>query len=427
MSKVKVLSTTDSAFEENFKNVLLRREKVSAEVELIVRAILQAVKERGDQALFSYTEKYDQVKLGPSSVIVSPEEITTAYNKLGSGEGGALHLAAERIEQFHQKQVGQLPLREVVGEITVDVIRPLQRVGLYVPGGKAAYPSSVLMGAIPARVAGVEEIIMVSPTVSSHVLAAAKIAGVNRLYRIGGAQAIAALAYGTQTIPRVDKIVGPGNIYVETAKRLVFGEVGLDMIAGPSEVLIISDESGVPSFAAADLLAQAEHDENAYPMLITTSEDFLKEVERELFTQLKHLARREIAMRSIEKRGIMILASDINETVELANRIAPEHLELMVDDPHSLLKKITSTGAVFLGNFSPVAVGDYLAGPSHILPTGGTARFFSPLGVEDFIKRMSVISFSKDELLKLGNEVRQLALLEGLDAHAKAVEERMKH
>ena len=424
--KVKVLRTTASSFEEDFKNVLLRREQVNADVENSVKDILRAVKEQGDEALFSYAEKYDQIRLDSTSIVVSTEEIETAYRNLDTNEISALRLAALRIEQFHKKQMNQMPMREKEEEIVTEVTRPLRRVGLYIPGGKAAYPSSVLMSAIPANVAGVKEIVMVSPTVSSSVLAAAKIAGVSRIYRIGGAHAIAALAYGTESIARVDKIVGPGNVYVETAKRLIYGEVGLDMIAGPSEILIIADESGVPSFAASDLLAQAEHDEDACPMLITSSEDFLKAVRKEIISQLMKLNRREIAERSLEKRGIMILADDINKATELANRIAPEHLELMVNEPHEVLKNITCAGAVFLGNYSPVAVGDYIAGPSHILPTGGTARFFSPLGVEDFIKRMSVISFSKEALLKVCNEVRRLALLEGLDAHARAVEKRIK-
>jgi len=424
--KVKVLRTTASSFEEDFKNVLLRREQVNADVENSVKDILHAVKEQGDEALFSYAEKYDQIRLDSTSIVVSTEEIETAYRNLDANEISALRLAALRIEQFHKKQMNQMPMREKEEEIVTEVIRPLRRVGLYIPGGKAAYPSSVLMSAIPANVAGVKEIVMVSPTVSSSVLAAAKIAGVSRIYRIGGAHAIAALAYGTESITRVDKIVGPGNVYVETAKRLIYGEVGLDMIAGPSEILIIADESGVPSFAASDLLAQAEHDEDACPMLITPSEDFLKAVRKEIISQLMKLNRREIAERSLEKRGIMILADDINKATELANRIAPEHLVLMVNEPHEVLKNITCAGAVFLGNYSPVAVGDYIAGPSHILPTGGTARFFSPLGVENFIKRMSVISFSKEALLKVCNEVRRLALLEGLDAHARAVEKRIK-
>ena len=426
MEKLKVLSTTDSDFEEEFINILFRREEVSAEIEKVVKDIMRDVKENGDEALFRYAEKFDQTKLDSASILVNSEEIEKGYDKLSKEEIDALRLAAVRIEKFHQKKINQTTIKEEKGEYLTEIVSPLNTVGLYVPGGKAAYPSSVLMSAIPARVAGVNEIVIVSPTVSSHVLAAAKIAGVNRIYRIGGAQAIAALAYGTESIKRVDKIVGPGNVYVETAKRLVYGKVGLDMVAGPSEILVIADDSGVPSFAAADLLAQAEHDEDARPILIALSEKFLQEAYKETISQLADLTRKDIAERSIKKQGAMILARDINEAAEMANRIAPEHLVLMVDKPDKVLKKIKCAGAVFLGNYTPVTVGDYMAGPSHILPTAGTARFFSPLGVEDFVRRMSVISFSKESLKNIENEVKRLALIEGLDAHAKAVEKRTK-
>ena len=426
MEKLKVLSTTDSDFEEEFINILFRREEVSAEIEKVVKDILRDVKENGDEALFRYAEKFDQTKLDSASIVVSSEEIEKGYDKLSKEEIDALRLAAVRIEKFHQKKINQTTIKEEKGEYLTEIVSPLNTVGLYVPGGKAAYPSSVLMSAIPARVAGVKEIVVVSPTVSSHVLAAAKIAGVNHIYRIGGAQAIAALAYGTESIKRVDKIVGPGNVYVETAKRLVYGKVGLDMVAGPSEILVIADDSGVPSFAAADLLAQAEHDEDARPILIALSEKFLQEAYKETISQLADLTRKDIAERSMKKQGAMILARDINEAADLANRIAPEHLVLMVDKPDKVLKKIKCAGAVFLGNYTPVTVGDYMAGPSHILPTAGTARFFSPLGVEDFVRRMSVISFSKESLKNIENEVKRLALIEGLDAHAKAVEKRTK-
>jgi histidinol dehydrogenase len=426
MDTIKVLRTTDSDFEEEFINILFRREEVSAEIEKVVKDILRDVKEKGDEALFKYAEKFDQTKLDSASIVVSSEEIERGYDKLSKEEIDALRLAAVRIEKFHQRKINQITIKGEKGEYLTEIVSPLNTVGLYVPGGKAAYPSSVLMSAIPARVAGVKEIVIVSPTVSSHVLAAAKIAGVNHIYRIGGAQAIAALAFGTESIKRVDKIVGPGNVYVETAKRLVYGEVGLDMVAGPSEILVIADDSGVPSFAAADLLAQAEHDEDARPMLIALSKKFLQEAYKETISQLADLTRKDIAKRSIEKQGVMILARDINEAVELANRIAPEHLVLMIDKPDKALKKITCAGAVFLGNYTPVTVGDYMAGPSHILPTAGTARFFSPLGVEDFVRRMSVISFSQESLKNIEKEVKRLALIEGLDAHAKAVEKRTK-
>ena len=427
IKKLKILRSSDPAFKKRLKDILSGKDQITSETESIVKAILQAVKEEGDQALFNYTEKYDRIRLDAQSVMVSPEEIENAYKTLDSKEIDTLNTAANRIKKYHQEQMDYVPMRMGKRKNVSQVLRPLKRVGLYVPGGKAAYPSSVLMGAIPAAVAGVNEIIMVSPTVSPQVLAAARIAGVNSIYRIGGAQAVAALAYGTESIPKVDKIVGPGNVYVETAKRMLYGEVGLDMVAGPSEVLIVADDNGVASFAAADLLAQAEHDEDAVPILIATSEDFIREVEKELSVQLKALKRSEIAAKSIERKGIMILAADIREAAEITNIIAPEHLVLMVKEPDELLDMIRCAGAVFLGNYSPVAVGDYLAGPSHILPTGGTARFFSPLGVEDFIKRMSVISFSKEELIELGDTVQSLALIEGLDAHARAVERRLEH
>ena len=427
IKKLKILRSSAPSFEERLKDILFGKDQITSKSESTVKAILQAVKEEGDKALFNFTEKYDRIRLDAHSVKVSPEEIENAYTTLDSKEIDALNAAADRIKAYHQEQMDCVPISMGKRKNVSQVLRPLKRVGLYVPGGKAAYPSSVLMGAIPAAVAGVNEIIMVSPTVSPQVLVAARIAGVNSIYRIGGAQAVAALAYGTESIPKVDKIVGPGNVYVETAKRMLYGEVGLDMVAGPSEVLIVADDNGVASFAAADLLAQAEHDEDAVPILIATSEDFIREVEKELSVQIKALKRSEIAAKSIEKKGIMILAADIREAAEITNIIAPEHLVLMVKEPDELLDMIRCAGAIFLGNYSPVAVGDYLAGPSHILPTGGTARFFSPLGVEDFIKRMSVISFSKEELIELGDTVQSLALIEGLDAHARAVERRLEH
>lgn len=418
---------SDPRFEEGFQALLARKGEMSAGVEALVKTIVQQVQARGDTALFEYAEQYDHNMLNPSSVMVPPGEIDGAYTTLDAQEINALRLAAERIEAFHERRLKHLT-RDERSDTTVDeVIRPLERVGIYVPGGKALYPSSVLMAAIPARVAGVREIVMVSPRLSSAVLAAAKIAGVTVIYRLGGAHAIAALAYGTETIPRVDKIVGPGNLYVETAKRLVFGAVGIDMTAGPSEVVIVADQTAHPSFAAADLIAQAEHDEHALCLLIATGEPFLCAVERELRVQLACAKRQAIAGKAIENNCAMILAGTLDQAIQLANRMAPEHLELMVENPEKRLAQVNHAGAVFLGNYSPVAVGDYLAGPSHVLPTGGTARFFSPLGVEDFVKRMSIIAFTREELSGLGKAVIRLAQLEGLDAHAKAVEARMNH
>jgi histidinol dehydrogenase len=309
------------------------------------------------------------------------------------------------------------------------MVTPLDRVGIYVPGGKAAYPSSVLMNAVPAKVAGVGEIIMVVPmpdgVVNPYVLAAAHIAGVDRIFKIGGAQAVAALAYGTASIPKVDKITGPGNIYVATAKRLVFGTVDIDMIAGPSEILVINDGSGEPAHIAADLLSQAEHDELAASILITTDEAFGRRVVEELEGQLAQLSRAAIARQSIDNYGAVIVARDLTEAAKFSNRIAPEHLELAVTEPFELLPQIRHAGAVFLGHNTPEAAGDYLAGPNHTLPTGGTARFFSPLGTEDFVKKSSLISFSKEGLERLGKSIVRIAELEGLEAHAKSVSIRL--
>jgi len=428
MIPCKKLRTTDADFEMRFRQAVVEKDASAAELESAVRAILREVKERGDEALFAYTKQFDRISLDKQSVGLSREDMETAYASIPPEDREALSLAAERIEKYHRRQYQQCSWRDSPDDESVsEVLRPLRRVGLYVPGGKASYPSSVLMTAIPARVAGVEEIVMVSPGCSPQVLAAARIGGVSRIYRVGGAQAIAALAYGTESIPRVDKIVGPGNRYVETAKRLLFGAVGLDMLAGPSEVLILADDSAVPAFAAADLIAQAEHDEDAVAAIIGTSETFLAEVEQEVGNQLSRSVRRDIAAKSLENNGLMIYTPSMNVAIELANRIAPEHLELMVRAPREILKDITAAGAVFLGDFSPTAVGDYIAGPSHVLPTAGTARFFSPLGVSDFIRRMSVIELSKNELAELAPKAVRLARLEGLDAHARALEKRIKH
>jgi histidinol dehydrogenase len=421
------LRTTDTDFEQRFRHITAEKEKAIAGVESAVRPILQALKERGDAALFEYTRRYDRISLDAQSVRLSPEEIEGAAASIAVEDRDALSFAADRIRAFHRRQLQQRSCADMAQDESVtEVSRPLRRVGLYVPGGKASYPSSVLMTAIPARVAGVNEIIMVSPGASPHLLTAAKIAGVDRMYRVGGAQAVAALAYGTESIPRVDKIVGPGNRYVETAKRLLFGEVGLDMVAGPSEVLIIADDSAVPAYAAADVLAQAEHDEDAVAIIIGTSEHTLDQIEGEIQYQLKETVRRDIAAKSIAHNGLMIYTPALVSAIELANRIAPEHLELMVRSPRDLLKDITAAGAIFLGNFSPAAAGDYIAGPSHVLPTGGTARFFSPLGVSDFIRHMSVVELSQHELIGLESAIQRIARLEGLDAHARAIEKRVK-
>jgi histidinol dehydrogenase len=310
------------------------------------------------------------------------------------------------------------------------LVRPLDRVGIYVPGGKASYPSSVLMNAVPAKVAGVAEVIMVVPMpggeINPHVLAAARIAGVDRIFKLGGAQAVAALAYGTESVPRVDKITGPGNIYVATAKQLVFGQVDIDMIAGPSEILVINDGSGNAAHIAADLLSQAEHDELASSVLVTSCAAMATAVQAEVERQLQELSRETIARQSIDDYGAIILAQDLDEAIAFSNRIAPEHLELAVDNPFSILPQIRHAGAIFMGHHTPEAAGDYLAGPNHTLPTGGTARFFSPLSLDDFVKKSSIVSFSQSGLQRLGKEIVHIAELEGLEAHAKSVSIRLK-
>jgi histidinol dehydrogenase len=362
---------------------------------------------------------------------VTRAEVDAALAAIAPQALADLQLAAERITAFHRKQKTETWLSTDEQDVLVgQMVRPLDRVGIYVPGGKAAYPSSVLMNALPAKVAGVGEIIMVVPMpggeANPHVLAAARIAGVDRIFKVGGAQAVAALAYGTATIPRVDKITGPGNIYVATAKRLVFGQVDIDMIAGPSEILVISDGSGDPAHLAADLLSQAEHDELASSILITTDEHFGRQVEVALAQQLRHLKRAEIARQSLARYGAIIVARNLREAAEFSNRLAPEHLELAVADPFGLLPQIRHAGAVFLGHHTPEAAGDYLAGPNHTLPTGGTARFFSPLAVDDFVKKSSLVSFSREGLKRLGPAIVRIAELEGLEAHAKSVSIRLK-
>jgi histidinol dehydrogenase len=429
-SIVPLLRTADPASQRHLQKLLARGEQASAEVEANVRTILQEVKKKGDRALCSYTWAFDHVRITPGTFAVTATEMDRAVAALPASERTALQTAAKRIASFHRKQRQtswsyQDPLGMTLGQI----VTPLERVGIYAPGGKAAYPSSVLMNVIPAKVAGVKEVVMVSPPKSQGIplaiLAAACIAGVDAFFRIGGAQAIAALAYGTRTIPQVDKIVGPGNIYVATAKRLVFGQVDIDLVAGPSEVLVIADDSASPVYVAADMLSQAEHDELAAPLCLTTSESFARAVVQALSEQLVCLKRRAIASVSLKQQGAVIVARNRNEIVALANALAPEHLELAVKNPRSWLKDIRHAGAIFLGQLSTEPFGDYLAGPNHVLPTGGTARFSSPLGVYDFLKRTSVIQASSHALTALGPQIIRLAEMEGLEAHARAVQYRL--
>jgi len=428
---MRMLCFSDPGFEADFREILERKETVPAGVEETVREIIGEIRARGDRALFDYTERFDRLQLDTETMTVSRQEIDRALAVVSEKDLDALKLATARIASFHRKQKTETWLSTEEEDVLLgQMVRPLDRVGIYVPGGKAAYPSSVLMNAVPAKVAGVDEVVMVVPApggqLNAHVLAAAHLSGVDRIFKIGGAQAVAALAYGTETVPRVDKITGPGNIYVATAKKMVFGQVDIDMIAGPSEILVINDGSGEPAHIAADLLSQAEHDELASSILITTDEAFGAEVQKALVEQLSGLSRVEIARQSIERYGAIIVAADLDEAIAFSNRIAPEHLELAVDNPFEILPRIRHAGAIFMGHHTPEAAGDYLAGPNHTLPTGGTARFFSPLGVDDFVKKSSIVSFSRPGLERLGEDIVHIAELEGLTAHARSVSIRLE-
>jgi histidinol dehydrogenase len=428
---MRMLKFSDPGFEAEFRRIEQRAEAVPAEIETTVKAIIAAVRERGDAALFELTAKFDRLELTAETIEVTIAEIDAAMTKVSAASMQALQLAAERIADYHAKQKQETWLSTDEADVMVgQLVRPLDRVGIYVPGGKASYPSSVLMNAVPAKVAGVAEVIMVVPMpggdINPHVLAAARIAGVDRIFKLGGAQAVAALAYGTESVPRVDKITGPGNIYVATAKQLVFGQVDIDMIAGPSEILVINDGSGNAAHIAADLLSQAEHDELASAVLVTSCEKMAAAVQVEVEKQLQALSRETIARQSIDDYGAIILAQNLDEAIDFSNRIAPEHLELAVDNPFAILPRIRHAGAIFMGHHTPEAAGDYLAGPNHTLPTGGTARFFSPLSLDDFVKKSSIVSFSQSGLQRLGKEIIHIAELEGLDAHAKSVSIRLK-
>lgn len=395
-----------------------------------VAQIIQDISVRGDEALFHYTRKFDGCEMTEATVEATGAERKEAAAQIPSEDRKVIELAASRIERYHRHQIATGYV--VNGEHGVELgqrILPLQRAGIYAPGGKAFYPSTLLMAAIPARLAGVKEIILTSPVKDGRlhplIAAAAEIAGVDRIFKIGGAQAIAALAFGTKTIPRVDKIVGPGNAYVAAAKKLVFGQVAIDMIAGPSEVVVIADQTAHPAFAAADLLAQAEHDEMAAAVLFTPFADLADRVAGEVQKQLQALPKKSIIEKSLSQYGAIIITSGISQAVELANLFAPEHLELMVENPSELVLQVRNAGSVFLGSYTPEALGDYTAGANHILPTEGTARFSSPLGVYDFYKRMSVLSFSREAFGTLSGQTEHFARMEGLDAHANSVRVRI--
>jgi histidinol dehydrogenase len=427
---MKIIDTQQEDVVSELKRIIGRGETATEEVSVVVKEVVERVRKQGDPAVLAYTEKFDRVSLTLKDIKVSPEEIRDAYTRVEAKKVDALRLAALNIRAFHEKQkistwVDQGPDGVILGQLA----RPIRSVGVYVPGGKACYPSSVLMNVIPATVAGVEQIIMCSPVpggaLNPYILVAADIAGVREIYKIGGAQAVAAMAYGTATIPRVDKIVGPGNIYVATAKRYVFGQVDIDMIAGPSEILIIADDSANPMFVASDLLSQAEHDELASAILVTTSRGLAEKVAAEVEVQLANLSRKEIARKAIDRFGAIVFVETLRDAADVSNSIAPEHLELAVEKPFDLLALIKNAGAIFLGHYTPESVGDYIAGPNHVLPTGGTARFFSPLSTDSFMKKSSLIFYTKEGLDNVAEAVMEIADVEGLEAHGNTIRVRM--
>ena len=425
--KIRVVKTTDAGFTPFMKRILARRGSREDGVEKRVAEIVAAVQKQGDRALLRFTRLFDRVQLTSATLEVKPGEVERALSKVPAKNLVTLRLAAKRIAAFHRRQLQKSwQYRDPLGMRLGQRITPLERVGVYVPGGKAFYPSTVLMNSIPAKVAGVKEIVMTSPIGdnSAVILAAAHIAGVDRIFRVGGAQAIAALAFGTQTVPKVDKIVGPGNIFVAAAKRMVFGEVDIDSIAGPSEILLLADGSADPLHVAADMLSQAEHDELAAALCLTTSMTTAVKIRNAIETRLRGTRRHAITLKSLDKYGAIIVARGVKEMIELANAIAPEHIELIVKQPQKLSRRIRNAGAMFLGPYSAPPLGDYLAGPNHVLPTGGSARFFSPLGTYDFLKRTTIIQAEKRALRSLAPKIAELARLEGLDDHARAVEAR---
>ena len=430
--KIRRLSTQDKSFDADLKALLAFETAQDDAIDVVVAAILKDVKARGDVAVLEYTNRFDKTNASSLTELeVSQVELQAALNGLPTNQRVALQSAADRVRSYHEKQVMQSwSYTEPDGTLLGQQITPLDRVGLYVPGGKAAYPSSVLMNAIPAKVAGVGELIMVVPTPNGEknalVLAAAAIAGVDRVFCIGGAQAVGALAYGTQTIPQVDKVTGPGNAYVAAAKRRVFGVVGIDMVAGPSEILVICDGKTNPDWIAMDLFSQAEHDELAQAILLSDDAEFLDKVAASMTKLVEAMPRKDIINTSITDRGALILTKSLDEAIEISNYIAPEHLELSVENPLEMSKKIKHAGAIFMGRDTCEALGDYCAGPNHVLPTSRTARFSSPLGVYDFQKRSSLIMVSTDGAQKLGKIASTLAHGEGLQAHAKSAEYRLK-
>lgn len=424
---INIISSNSNEFSNFFESLRKRAENFNGDISKIVENIVNDIRINGDEALIKYTTKFDSDKVSTKNMLVSSLEIDEAYKSVDNEFIDALKTAEENIREFHEKQKrNSWMMTQKNGVVSGQIITGLEKVGIYVPGGSASYPSSVLMNTIPAKVAGVVNIIMATPPsktgkINPCVLVAADIAGVNKIYKIGGSQAIAALAFGTRTVEKVDKIVGPGNIYVALAKRFVFGYVDIDMIAGPSEILIIADDSCNPKFIAADLMSQAEHDALASAILLTDSVDVAQKVQQELTKQIKELSRYDIIEASLKNYGAIIVTQSIEEAMIVANEIAPEHLELCVKEPFTWLPKVKNAGSIFLGSYSPEPLGDYIAGPNHVLPTNGTARFFSPLSVDTFIKKSSFLSCDKSSLIKLKDKITKLAESEGLTAHAKAV------
>lgn len=425
---MKIVTQADRAFHTSLKKAASRGQTAGASVEKTVRTILQAVERGGDKAVLRYTKQFDKVSLKPEAVRVTAEEIKNAYFHIRKDEGDALRLAAQRITAFHERQRSKTWMYQDGDATLGQLVTPVDAVGVYVPGGKAVYPSSVLMCAIPAKVAGVERVVMVTPPqkgpINPYLLVAADIAGVTEIYRVGGVQAVAALAYGTKVIGKVDKIVGPGNIYVATAKRLLYGTVGIDMIAGPSELLVVADGQANPAHVAADLLCEAEHDEDAQVFLVTTSERLAKDVSKLIEQQLKGLQREKIASKAIARHTVAFVVATMEEAIDVANQIAAEHVTLSVDNPFDYLERIRHAGALFLGRYTPPSVADYVAGPNHVLPTGGSARFFSPLSVNDYVKVSNIVHYTKQELARVKDPLLRLAHIEGFDAHAKSAQSR---
>ena len=427
--KIRIVKTTDRTFKPLLAKILRRRGSQGGAIEKRVERIVRAVKQKGDRALLGYTERFDGVRLTRSNIEVKEREIDRAVANIPEKDLRTLRSAAKRITAFHRRQLQRSwSYKDPLGIVLGQRITPLERVGVYVPGGKASYPSTVLMNVVPAKVAGVREVVMTSPIGhdGAIILAAARIAGVDRIFRVGGAQAIAALAFGTETIPKVDKIVGPGNIYVAAAKRLVFGEVDIDSIAGPSEILLLADNSADPKHVAVDMLSQAEHDELAAALCVTPSMALATKVQAAVEQMLQQTMRKAITRKALARYGAIFVARDLKEGVEVANAIAPEHIELIVKRPLDWARVIRNAGAIFIGPYSTPPLGDYFAGPNHVLPTGGSARFFSPLGTYDFLKRTTIIQAERRALRALAPKITHLARLEGLDDHARAVEARFQ-